>query len=266
MGKLKDELFWMNRNRRGMDEVGYLLSADQLEKETGINPKDVGDEKVHSEYAANDTFTIERVITEEQLKDLLTWKNFVYYESHASVAMSEEYPEYVSESYRIPNCVYNMTGFTSTNTPKSDTINYVTINYADMLGLRPGDFVYRYSKKEEAACDISILLHNGNLTEQAYNEILKKYELLPSVTSYAMGYMEYTDGKEKVVFDTYEENEYGDYWVDICPDCKKKYAGLLKGRFDESGSGVACCSVVRCTNTNAGCYADFKAGEVTFSC
>lgn len=71
--------------------------------------------------------------------------------------------------------------------------------------------------------------------------------------------------KGKIVFDTWEKNdEFGGYWVDICPDCEKKYQHLLEGRLDDSGSGVARCSVCGCINANAGCYADFKEDEVTF--
>lgn len=71
--------------------------------------------------------------------------------------------------------------------------------------------------------------------------------------------------KGKIVFDTWEKNnEFGGYWVDICPDCEKKYQNLLEGKLDDSGSGVASCSVCGCSNTNAGSYADFKEDEVTF--
>lgn len=71
--------------------------------------------------------------------------------------------------------------------------------------------------------------------------------------------------KGKIVFDTWEKNnEFGGYWVDLCPDCIKKYRHLLDGRLDDSGSGLDSCSVCGCTNANAGCYADFKEEEVIF--
>lgn len=77
--------------------------------------------------------------------------------------------------------------------------------------------------------------------------------------------MIYKSGKEQIVFDAWEKNEeFGGYWVDLCPDCIKKYHHLLDGRLDDSGSGSACCSVCGCMNENAGCYADFKEDEVTF--
>lgn len=70
---------------------------------------------------------------------------------------------------------------------------------------------------------------------------------------------------KKIIFDTWEKNEeFEGYWVDLCPDCIKKYHHLLDGRLDDSGSGSACCSVYGCMNENAGCYADFKEDEVTF--
>lgn len=77
--------------------------------------------------------------------------------------------------------------------------------------------------------------------------------------------MIYKSGKEQIVFDAWEKNEeFEGYWVDLCPDCIKKYHHLLDGRLDDSGSGSACCSVCGCMNENAGCYADFKEDEVTF--
>lgn len=77
--------------------------------------------------------------------------------------------------------------------------------------------------------------------------------------------MIYKSGKEQIVFDTWEKNEeFEGYWVDLCPDCIKKYHHLLDGRLDDSGSGVASCSVCGCINENAGCYADFKEKEVIF--
>lgn len=77
--------------------------------------------------------------------------------------------------------------------------------------------------------------------------------------------MIYKSGKEQIVFDVWEKNEeFGGYWVDLCPDCIKKYQHLLDGKLDDSGSGLASCSVCGCINENAGCYADFKEEEVIF--
>lgn len=70
---------------------------------------------------------------------------------------------------------------------------------------------------------------------------------------------------EKIVFDNWEtDKEYDGYWVDLCPDCIKKYGHILENKLDDAGSGVASCSVCGCSNTNAGCYADFKENEVSF--
>ena len=43
--------------------------------------------------------------------------------------------------------------------------------------------------------------------------------------------MIYKSGKEQIVFDVWEKNEeFGGYWVDLCPDCIKKYQHLLDGK------------------------------------
>ena len=69
----------------------------------------------------------------------------------------------------------------------------------------------------------------------------------------------------KIEFDTYEDEtkEYGIYWVDMCPECYKKYKGILK-KISDNGSGVASCSVIGCKNTNASIYVDFTKEEVNF--
>ena len=72
-------------------------------------------------------------------------------------------------------------------------------------------------------------------------------------------------GRE-IYFDNWEdetENEdLGGYWVDMCPHHHNMYKGILKGRIDNGGSGVACCSVYGCDREDAGYYADFKKDEV----
>ena len=80
--------------------------------------------------------------------------------------------------------------------------------------------------------------------------------------------MQYKSPRGKIIrFDTYEDNtkEYGTYWVDMCPSCHNKYKSLLRGKFDDAGSGVASCSVEGCKNQNAGYYVDFKESEVSIS-
>lgn len=71
----------------------------------------------------------------------------------------------------------------------------------------------------------------------------------------------------KIEFDTFEDEteEYGTYWVDMCPKCYKKYKGALENRASDNGSGVASCSVVGCKNTNASIYVDFRKDEVNFT-
>lgn len=86
-------------------------------------------------------------------------------------------------------------------------------------------------------------------------------------------YMVYTSKRGKqIIFDNWEDdcdlhgNVDSDtpYWVDLCPHCHNKYKGILRGKICDGGSGVACCSVKGCNNTNAEYYADFTNNDVSF--
>lgn len=56
-------------------------------------------------------------------------------------------------------------------------------------------------------------------------------------------------GKE-IIFDDFEDNteEYGSYWVEMCPHCHNKYRSILGHRADEGGTAAGACSVVGCEN------------------
>lgn len=71
---------------------------------------------------------------------------------------------------------------------------------------------------------------------------------------------------KQIVFDDYVDNtdEYNSYWVEICPHCHNKYKGIIGNRVDNSGSGVATCSVDGCQNQTACYYVDFDMSEVKF--
>lgn len=60
----------------------------------------------------------------------------------------------------------------------------------------------------------------------------------------------YTSAKgKKVVFEDFndEREEYGTFWTQICPSCRKKYYGAIPGwMVDECGSGI--CGVDGCNN------------------
>jgi hypothetical protein len=72
----------------------------------------------------------------------------------------------------------------------------------------------------------------------------------------------------RIVFDDYEveedsEKEIPSAWVEMCPNCKRKYLGILgENRFDD-GSAVGTCSVEGCWK-ESGSYVDFKLDEVSF--
>ena len=72
----------------------------------------------------------------------------------------------------------------------------------------------------------------------------------------------YTSARGKTItFDDFndEREEYGTYWVGMCPSCHNYFRGILGSRCDNYGSG--CCSVKGCTN-DATWYVDFSADEV----
>ena len=72
-------------------------------------------------------------------------------------------------------------------------------------------------------------------------------------------------GKE-ILFDAWEDEveEYGTYWVDMCPRCHNKYRGIIKNKAWQGPSAEAACYVKGCSNTIGGWYVDFKADEVEF--
>lgn len=66
---------------------------------------------------------------------------------------------------------------------------------------------------------------------------------------------------EAITFDEYADvrEEYGGYWVAICPKCRQAFGSLLGSCIDDYGSG--CCSVLGCNN-DGDFYVDFSADEV----
>lgn len=265
--RLSEELFWMDRNKQGLYEEGYLLTKEQLLKETDFTEKDLllfGKENLlDGAYSGDDTYTVEKLSSLSEVKTKLTWADFKYTESYAASELCQEYPDYVDEKYRIGMVVYNATGTTAEYLPNSCDKNDTVFRYCSVLGLDPEkDIEYHYSEEELAIIAISYFLYNNELTEELYNEILDAYHLLEDNIAQLL---QFTSPRGKTItFDTFEDEtkEYGTYWVDMCPTCHNKYRNILKNRFDDGGSGKASCSVKGCSNTNASYYVDFNKDEV----
>ena len=76
--------------------------------------------------------------------------------------------------------------------------------------------------------------------------------------------MVYTSKRGKqIVFDDFcdETEEYGTYYVEMCPHCHNKYKGILGKRCDDSGGAMGTCSVEGCEK-EASYYVDFAKNEV----
>lgn len=74
--------------------------------------------------------------------------------------------------------------------------------------------------------------------------------------------MIYTSRRGKqITFDDFEDNteEYGTYWVEMCPHCHNKYKNIIKGKVSDGAMGT--CSVAGCYN-EANYYVDFNTTEV----
>ena len=245
-------LYYMIRNYQGLEEIGYLLTKGQL-ADMGISP-----EPGEGAFSANDTYDIKEMSTLKEIKKALTWEDYDFAQGCAASYNDNLYPDYVPEELRLTMCVYNPTGYTSLTMPFSKNVNPTVIKYMDILNLTEEDIKKQYSPLEKAAIEISLEVKEKNLTKENLMLIINKYQL-------EKGYeLVYTSPRGvRLNFDTYEKDiEYGSYWVDMCPKCHNRYKNLLKGKFDNAGSGVASCSVKGCKNTNAGYYVDFKPDEV----
>lgn len=202
MAKLQERLFWMDLNDEGLDEIGYLMTMEQLLKELPEvyeqgKKRPVTEEDIEAwlnepediyvnnknckgfsgEYFANKTFTVKEIESPEELKDLMTWKDFDYENGYTAVCMDKEYPDFVPEELQLSMCVYgDAPGWTSSHLPGSYDDNPTVEKYAkelelgDISGLR-----YDYSDLEKAKIDISVALHCGDLTKDEFDEILDSY-------------------------------------------------------------------------------------------
>ena len=205
-GVLEERLFWMNLNDAGIDEIGYLMTMEQLCKELpnkpntfefgGIKkggewtPEEIrlllsGSEKnsavpvLEGGYSAKSTFTVHEVKSIEQLKKLLTWENYDFADGYTAVSFDCDYPDFVPEKYRLSACVYgDEPGWTSENLPKSGASNPTVEKYAKELGLgMVSGLRYEYTDEERAAIEISQMLQSGDLDLSMFLEILDSYNL-----------------------------------------------------------------------------------------
>lgn len=203
---LEERLFWMNLNDAGIDEIGYLMTMEQLCKELpdkpatfsfgGIiqggewTPEEIGlllsgSEKnstvpvLEGGYSAKSTFTVHEVKSMEQLKKLLTWESYDFADGYTAVSFDCDYPDYVPEKYRLSTCVYgDEPGWTSENLPKSGDPNPTVEKYAKELGLgMVSGLRYEYTDEERAAIEISQSVQSADLTLSEFLEILDSYNL-----------------------------------------------------------------------------------------
>ncbi len=191
--------FWMNRNEEGLNEYGYPLTFKQLTELFSVEPVKnyfdlngflSGNTFEYMEGAAwgNDTFSIKEV-TMEELKDLMTWKDFDPQESHASGSFDEEYPDFVDEKYRLSRYIYNFTGYTERTLPYTDRDNHTYDFLLAEFGLTDADTCYSPTNEEKAAKDIAeCIRETGTIQRNGYLSILLTYDLVKPVGVQAYPY------------------------------------------------------------------------------
>lgn len=190
-GILEERIFWMSRNDSGLYESGHPLTLEQLKSEFGsgeffdINAFLSGDTKSKTEgaFSGSDTFYVWEVSSLDELRDLMTWKDFDPEESYASKELDFEYPEFVHEDLRLGRYIYEFTGYTRDDLPVSDCKNPTVEKYAEMFGLTGKEdwmssLAYEPTDKERAMKRIADILNDGfELTKEDYNEILEEFGL-----------------------------------------------------------------------------------------
>lgn len=191
---MEERLFWMNRNQQGLYESGFLLNLDDLKAEfEDPSTFDVNlfltlletdpNTCLDGSYRGDDTFTVIEIHSMEELKSLLTWKDFDPFESHASGSFDEIYPDFVNEDFRRCRYVYNFTGYTANHLPTSGCCNSLYGKYMDIFNLSPMQMEYSPTYQDLATKDIQdIIRTNGTITVSEYNDILKKYHGLTDKT------------------------------------------------------------------------------------
>lgn len=191
--KRRDELknlFWMNRNLRGLDEIGYLLTGEQLmvEAPEAYEAMMRGEEDYEGAYWGDDTYHIERIRSEKDVRSFMTWVGFEPQESHASGCLDYDYPAFVDEKYRLSRRVYEMTGYTAEILPKSETANPTVEIWMKRLGLNHNDISYKATKDDYIAMELSnILADDGVIAPEEYAAVLKEYGVaVPEFVTYSV--------------------------------------------------------------------------------
>lgn len=190
---LNERIFWVSRNQDGLYESGTPLTLDQLHMEFDkgdsfdvkafLAQKDTT-QPMEGEFSASDTFTVEEVISLEQLRHLMTWDEYDPWEESYSATMDLDftYPDFVDEDLRKYDYLNTLTGYTRSDLPRSCEHNPTYERYMKILEVPEKDDCYHYSQKEEAIFNIQHVLNGESedyeeLTEDVYNEILKEYGL-----------------------------------------------------------------------------------------
>ncbi len=179
MDKLDEKLYWLDRNEEGLYESGYLLTKEQLLAETDFTEHELKlldeGQEVEGAYWGNDTFTVKQLNSLEEVRAALTWEGMTICDTYACVEMSEEYPAFVADRFKLPVCVYECTGYTADHLPKSSDPNPTFLKYCEVL--KPEKLAIEATDIDEASAEISQSVHSGDLTVKEYTEILKSYNI-----------------------------------------------------------------------------------------
>lgn len=195
---MKERLFWMNRNQQGLYESGFLLNLDTLRSE--FEDPEVFDVNrflallrvdptacLDGSYRGDDTFTITEIHDLGELKDLLTWKDFDPFESHASGSFDEKYPDFVDKDLREYRYAYDFTGYTANHLPTSGYPNLLYEEYRNFFRLSYNQMEYIPTPQDEATKEIQDKIReNGTITFSEYKDILQAHNIkndyvIPSV-------------------------------------------------------------------------------------
>ena len=172
------DLYWMNRDQQGLYESGYLLTAEQLRAEVQGGAWEYLTEHPTEEYVGkyrdDDTFIVKKVRSAEEIRELMTWKNFDPQESCASGEFDEGWPIFVDKRYRLDRYIYEFTGYTYMTLPSGDE-NPTVKEWMERLGLTEEDLYYVPTEEEIIGKDLQdVIRHEGELTPKKYAEKLKE--------------------------------------------------------------------------------------------
>ena len=198
-GSLLEPLYWVDRNEEGLYESGYLLNRALLEEDyKHFTDEDYAlmdkGESVEGAFWGDDTFTVSRVFTYEEVFNKLTWQGFELTESYAASGCGDEleYPDFVDKKYRYGEMfVYELTGYTCKETLGGD-YNPVFDLYSEVFALKPEDLEYQPTTEELITYEIGQIVHDENqeLTLYDYCKILHNHRVFDSKIHFAIIYPE----------------------------------------------------------------------------